>query len=119
MKYLTNTWPEAVAFFESVVGLHDAIIEEVQVLPIVNVCTLVLSDVCQHSVKSGFSVAYERLHVEMVEASGPTAELADRCVGYDIADAELLQGELWVKTLAGSISFQFRIIRFVEPESEP
>jgi hypothetical protein len=115
MKSLTNSWPEAVAFFESVIGLHDAMIESVDIEQDHQRAVIVLSQVSRHSTEIGFSVAYEHLHVEMLGCSVDDPKSISKYLGYDIVDAELLPGSLWIKTLVGSLCFKFKSIGFQLP----
>ena len=116
MKILTQTWDEAVAFFHQVAGLHDATVEEIRVPSDFGSCILVLKDVYRHSVQEGFVVAYQKLFVEMTEAKVKTNVKTIELSEYDIADAELIPGFLWISTMAGSMAVQFTGIRFLLPE---
>lgn len=118
MKQLTETWLEATTFFNSVIGLHDSTIDEVSIVPGQSKCTLVLSDVYCHSEELGFYLAHKYLLVEMLGISSLTPKQADGLIGYDILDAELFAGSLWINTLAGNISFQFVSIRFLSPDAK-
>ena len=118
MKYLTNTWPEAITFFRSVLGLHDAVIGGMQVFSSRNFCLLKLNDVCQYSAEREFSVIYKGLQVELNEFSGPTTEEVKSCIGYDIVEAVLEEHSLWIKTLGGTLIFKFKNVRFMSAENK-
>jgi hypothetical protein len=115
MKSLTKTWPEATAFFDSVIGLHDSTIEEVQVALDQKRCVLVLGEVSRHASEGGFALAYESLHVEMLGCSFSGPQSISHYLGHDIVDAELSPGSLWIKSSAGSLSFTFDSLSFQLP----
>lgn len=118
MRYLTDTWPEATAFFHGVIGLHDSTIDGLRAVPGWSQCTLVLSEVYRHSDELGFQMAYKSLLVEMLGVATLPPKQTDELIGYDIVDAELLPRSLWINTLAGNTSFRFESIRFALPDAE-
>jgi len=113
VNILTQTWDEAVAFFHQVAGLHDSTVEEIRVPSDFGSCILVLTDVYRHTVQDGFVVTYNKLYVEMAEATVKTNVKTVELLEYDIVDAELMPGLLWISTMAGSMAVQFREIRFL------
>ena len=115
MKLLTETWESAASFFHQVAGLHDSTVEEIRVLPYVGRCILVLHDVYRHTAEEGFVVEYQRLFIEMDEAKVSRMEKAIELLGFDIIDAKLFPDSLWISTSAGSLTFQFKGLRFLLP----
>lgn len=118
MKYLTDTWLEATELFNNIMGLHDSTVIDVAIVLGQNHCTLALNEVYQHSEGIGFHLAYKILLVEMLGTTTITPQQADGLIGYDIVDAELRPGSLWIKTLAGSMLFRFESIRFAIPDAK-
>lgn len=117
MRYLTDTWQEATDFFHRMIGLHDSTINDLQAVPGCGQCTLVLREVYCHSDELGFQVAYKSLLVEMLGVKTLPLKQANDLLGYDIVDAELLLGSLWINTLAGNFLFRFESIRFALPDA--
>jgi hypothetical protein len=117
MKSLTNTWPEASALFGNLMGLHDSVIDEISISSDRQNCILMLREVNRYTDDHGFETAYRKFLIEMhgcvFDTSTPLAEYS----GYDIIDAELLQHSLWIKSMAGILTFQFKSIRFLDPGS--
>jgi hypothetical protein len=116
-RSLTGEWPEALEFFEAVVGLHDAGIDGFALHDGGAVLSMRLWDVSSYSDETGSKTVHETLSVDMVGAEGPAAEVLKEHIGYDIIEAALDKTSLRIETLQGTLMFRFGAIRFSVPQA--
>ncbi len=116
-RSLTGEWPEALEFFEAVVGLHDAGIDGFALDDGGAVLSMRLWDESSYSDETGWTTIHETLSVDMVGAEGPATEVLREHIGYDIIEAALDKTSLRIETLQGTLMFRFAKIRFSVPQA--
>ncbi len=116
MRYLTLDWPDALSFFDGVIGLHDSEVIDVKIDRESKLGYIILINVLDYSIEQGFRVKFDRIIIEMADVSTDHDEVASVLVGYDLVDAELKDGSLWMSTMVGSVLFRFKTIRFLLPD---
>ena len=116
-RSLTGEWPDALDFFESVAGLHDAGINGFAIGDGWSVLSVRLADVSSYSEETGWTTVHEVLSVDMFRAEGPAVEVLSEHFGYDIIEAALDSRSLRIVTLKGTLKFGFESIRFSVPKA--
>jgi hypothetical protein len=111
----SEDWSQVTEFWNSVLGMHDAVLTDAQNSKAAATLTLGFQDVLTHDPSGGFRLLYPKVQLLLSGVEVSQARRVTDAVGNDIVAAELLPNELWVNTMAGSFTVAFSSLRFVIP----